>query len=132
MSVEIHLTIDQANLILMAPVTGSYGSAERIKLKEDIKDAFKQAGEKAEAVTFTATPAELKAWAAGCSAGWAQETVATRNGPMPLTDGDRNLLRLSAKALKVWGAVSKTLPKVEEDAEFEIDVDDQIELDAEV
>ena len=52
---------------------------------------------------------------------------------MAMADGDRNLLRLSAKALRVWGEVAKALPKVEVDDAFEVDpeIEDDIELDEE-
>ena len=143
MNATITMSIGQANIVLAACVSGSHGSAERIKLKEDIRNSFKElgaemaengllfcrAGVNAESITFEASRTELKAWSIGCVAGWMQESVQTRNGPAPMADGDRNLIRLSAKALKVWGMVAKQLPKVEDDEAFEVDIDDQVELD---
>ena len=130
MTTPITITRAQAQAILRSPVFGAYGSAERIKLMEDIQDAFK--GD-AENVELLCSKQELKAWAAGCIAGWSQETISTQRGPMAMADGDRNLLRLSAKALRVWGEVAKALPKVEVDDSFEVDPElgDELELDEE-
>ena len=109
MSVTISITMSQAQVILAAPVTGSYGSAERLHLKEDIQKAFAVPVEQAE---IQVSKDELKAWAAGCIDGWGQQTFASQAGIVPMADGHRNLLRLSAKSLRVWGAVKKSIPKV--------------------
>lgn len=131
MKTEITLTLSQVNYILMAPVTGSQGSAERIRLKDAVIEAHNAAKHASDDLYLEFGKSELKAWALGCIAGWSQEFLPTRSGPVPMTDGDRNLLRLSAQALKVWEHVKKNLPVLEEDQEFEVDMDDEIALDSE-
>lgn len=134
MSIKITLSFDQAQAIRFAPVSGSYGSAERIALKEAIDAGAAEAAKSSPnstAIEVDASKEELKAWAAGCIEGWNQSQVVTQGGAIPMTDGHRNLLRLSSKALRVWETVKKALPKVELDGGFEIDpdLDDEIELD---
>ena len=137
MSIKITLNFDQVQAIRLAPVSGAYGSAERIALKEELEIGVQHAIKTAPDSTLLeveASKEELKAWAAGCIEGWNQSQVVTQGGAIPMTDGHRNLLRLSAKALRVWETVKKALPKVEVDESFAIDpdLDDEIELDAEV
>lgn len=134
MSIKITLSFDQVQAIRFAPVSGAYGSAERITLKEEIDAGAAEAAKSSPDSTLLeveASKEELKAWAAGCIEGWNQSQVVTQGGAIPMTDGHRNLLRLSSKALRVWETVKKALPKVELDGGFEIDpdLDDEIELD---
>lgn len=126
------ITEEQARFIFVAQVHGSYGSAERLRVKEDLGKAFQatQDGKRPESVKIEVTNQELKAWAAGCINGWKSEVIPTQTGPMPMSDVDRNIIRLSAKAMRVWETVKKQLPAIEE-GEFEIDPDlaDEIKPD---
>lgn len=109
--------------IMHAPVTGVAGSAERIQLVEKLRELkFDQKAEIENAF--------LKGWAHGAIAGWSQETLATRMGPMPMGDGDRNLLRLSCQALKVWEYVKARIPQVQEEEDFATDIDDEELIDS--
>lgn len=114
--------------ILNAPVNGLSGSAERIQFIEllrglAIEGAFVKSVEK-EVIIPTAW---LRAWAMGAINGWKQETVMTQAGALPLTDGDRNIIRLSCKALKVWEFVCPKLPTIEDDKDFSVDQFDEDE-----
>ena len=109
--------------ILNAPVTGVAGSAERIQLVEKLREL--KPDQKTEIEN-----ALLKGWAQGAIDGWSQETLATRMGPMPMGDGDRNLIRLSCKALKVWEYVASKLPKMQEEKDFATDIDDEELIDS--
>ena len=110
--------------IANAPVSGVIGSAERIQLRDNLDkiDPSKP---------VTISNSLLKGWAHGAINGWKQETIATRVGVVPLADGDRNLLRVSCKALKSWEYVKSNLPQVEESDDFVADIDDEILLDKE-
>lgn len=132
MGAVIKITEEQARYIFVAQVIGSYGSAERIRMKEDIGKAFQDLAIKKEAgpVEIEFSKAELKAWAAGCIAGWKSETISTQAGPVTMTDVDRNIIRISAKALRVWEAVRKQIPEVEaEDFEIDPEIEDDFNLD---
>lgn len=131
---NITINKEQAEVILIAPVTGSYGSAERIKVKNDIRDSFLDPefiASGATEITFLASKEELKAWASGCISGWQQESITVRGMAVPLTDADRNLIRLSAKSMRVWEYVKKHLPKVEAEEGFDVDpdIEEDIKLD---
>lgn len=105
-----------------ASVVGVTGSSERIQLREKLSD-LKEKGKLVDPVSIPSSL--LKGWAHGAIAGWSQEQVATRVGPMPMGDGDRNLIRLSCKALKVWEYVCGKLPTLPEDEKFTSDIDDE-------
>ena len=127
MNHDITLSAVQAYNIAIAPVHGAYGSAERIRVKEDLEKALREGIPTT--ITISLSSEELDGWAAGIISGWSQETMRTMTGVVPMTDVDRNLLRLAAKALRVWGMVKKKLPKVEAvEVELDPEVGD-LELD---
>ena len=123
-------TPERVASILNSAVSGSAGSQERIQLIEFLRErgvsGFDVTGIHDEVKIPTAW---LRAWAVGAIAGWSEDKVMTRFGPMPLTDGDRNLLRTSCKALKVWEYVCTKLPAIQEDKAFATDqfTDEDIE-----
>ena len=110
--------------IINAPVSGVVGSAERIQLRD-------QLGSIDSAKPISISNAILKGWAHGAISGWNQETIMTRGGPVALTDGDRNLIRVSCRALKVWEFVKSKLPQVQDEEEFATDIEDEILIDSE-
>lgn len=110
--------------ITHAPVSGVVGSSERIILRDNLDGL-----DFSKPVSISAML--LKGWAHGAIHGWQQESFASNMGVVPLTDGHRNLLRLSCKALKVWEYVKSKLPQVQEEEDFAADIEDDLLLDKE-
>lgn len=117
-------TQEKLAVITHAPVSGVVGGSERIILRDNLDGI-----DFSKPVSISAML--LKGWAHGAIHGWQQENFASNMGVVPLTDGRRNLLRLSCKALKVWEYVKSKLPQVQEEDDFSTDIDDEILLDKE-
>lgn len=123
-------TVERTAAVLNARVAGSAGSQERIMLIEHLRSlAIEGNYIKPIAQEMTVPTAWLAGWAKGAIAGWSVEMIPVNGIPVPMSDGDRNLIRLSCKATKTWEYVVPRLPVLAEDPKFSTDsfTDDEIE-----
>lgn len=115
-------TSDRVKAVLDAKVFGVDGSQERIMLIEYLRSLAIEGNFIKPITQELVVPTEwLAGWARGAIAGWSTEMIPVNGVPVPMTDGDRNLIRLSCKATKTWEYVVPRLPALKEDPEFATD-----------